>query len=230
MLNKESIFSIYRALRQPRRFLLETTREQLPGQALVGVLVLLFGSALLIFLAAVANADEIQQVGERFLMLNGVAREDLPFALQPAPPFYLLLFPLYWCVLIGIASIARYASLALLNPAQASFQLVVIWSAFGAVPLILVGALVGIYNQLFPVLPEAPASGSRVFLILGIVLCAWLLEARMWKQGGPELFALNRAQSLFVWIVPLLAVTLAILLIFVVLMVFAAGAGAGTIL
>jgi hypothetical protein len=142
----------------------------------VGLLIL---GAILIFASAASNAEAIRTASESYLRSGGFDPEGLPVELQPSAPWYLLLFPLYWILLISFIAVVRYLAIAVFGELNRSFQRVFLIAGHSLIPMIIIGIVIGVFNQIFPIEPAsaetAGVSALRVLVIGGAVMIglAW---------------------------------------------------------
>lgn len=216
------LVAVYRAFVRPGPYFSQTGRQDIFHNFLWGVGPLLVVAAFLIFLAAFWNAEAIRQAGETFMRTRGLRPEDLPFALQPTPPSYLLTFPLYWLGVLLYMALVRCGMLALFNAVHLSYITTLAISGHAAFPMIIVASVLGLWNQLFPITLDSPAGFGRVMFALVMCLVGWLLECRSWLAAGREVFEIRSGQSVFTWLTPILTGVLLMVALYVVLLILAA--------
>jgi hypothetical protein len=181
---------------------------------------LLFLGAILIFLAAASNAEEIRNASESYLLSGGIDPDDLPVDLKPQAPWALLLFPFYWIVLLLFVGIVRYSAIIVFGEQNRSFQRVLLIAGHSFIPVISIGIIIGVFTQIFPIEPASSKTvgvpALRVLMIGAAVLIVLFWEGLITFRAYIISFEQYAGRAILTAVAPWFSMFLLLLLSFFV--------------
>ncbi|MCR9144618.1 MAG: YIP1 family protein [bacterium] len=124
---------------------------------------------------------------------------------QNPSPLRRFLFPLYWAGIVLYGWFARYGGVLVFGENNRRARDVLMITLIGALPLLLLSALFGTINQLFPYWQQRPDSVLFVARLAANFLFfafAFLWEARIVVAGFRILFDQNRGRAIVTWLLP----------------------------
>ena len=185
----------------PGNYFKGTGADLIRARALFGVGSLLLILTLLVFLSAAANPDGSREAQEAFLERIQADPTLLP---EAGIPFSSLFFGVYWSLLLALVGPVRYLMLRILGEKEPALSLAYYISLHGAIPMLLVGALIAMTGNLFP--PGLPTPGdtglTRVVLTAIVSIGGLLWEVFISSSGFRVHYAQNWGRAVLTALVP----------------------------
>ncbi len=196
----------------PRSYFENTERPILRRNALYGAGVLLVLLSLLVFLSALLNMEGLRQVQQEFLRAMKIDPDLLPAS---SLPFSSLAFGLYWALLLALLGPVRHLMLRVLGEAERSLALAYWISIHGAVPMMLAGALITMFNNLLPPALSGPASaggGARLVLTSLFAILSFGYELLLSTTGFRRHYHQNVGRAALTALAPWILIAFLLLL------------------
>ncbi|MEM7180144.1 MAG: hypothetical protein AAF518_04475 [Spirochaetota bacterium] len=143
-------------------------------------------------------------------LLNFVQKTYFAEKLFPKYSYYFAEYKLYfllgWLVYALLAAIIRYFFLKILGESNLQFSLVLAFSLCATLPLMLASCIGNVTNDLFPFLPNRDSMSIfiQLLFLFGIVLLAFLWEARIYIHCNKRAFATNFGRAFLTWSLPMI--------------------------
>ena len=181
-------------------------------RVLYGTGLLLILTTLCVFLSALLNAEELHQIQINFLQRMGVELKYLP---EPGIPFSSLIFGLYWLILVIILGTFRYGMIKLLGEPMKPVALPFLITLHSVIPLIIAGASITIFNNLFP--PEVPGETTdasfRLIVTTAVSLIGFCWEGIIATKGFRFHYQQYTGRAILTTLAPWLMIGITLLVI-----------------
>lgn len=165
-----------------------------------------FVLALLLFITGMFSAQELQIASDRLNQYMVIRGSALSVFHVPSPPARFL-FPLQWGGYLLFAAGVRHLTTVIFGESERSFMTMLLITVIAAAPLVLIAALQGVFNNLFPMIPPVKSLTllwSRVILSVLVYLASVIWEAVVFVTAARIIFKQNYGRAIITWISPIL--------------------------